>query len=100
MLEERKFLQDILFLGSLNPKSGSFIIDLRLQRHFTVFTMFTPGQDTIKTIYGSILGGHVKEWADPVTEKLVQPLINGTIHIFNKILKDTRYSPSAKKFHY
>jgi|NOAtaT_7_FD_contig_31_1470929_length_493_multi_2_in_0_out_0_2 dynein heavy chain len=32
--------------------------------------------------------------------KLVEPLINGTIHIFNKILKDTRYSPSAKKFHY
>lgn len=48
MLEERKFLQDLLFLGSLNPKSGSFTIDLRLQRHFTVFTMFTPGQDTIK----------------------------------------------------
>ncbi len=32
--------------------------------------------------------------------KLVDPIINGTIHIFNKILKDTRYSPSAKKFHY
>jgi dynein heavy chain len=62
LLEERKFLQDILFMGSLNPKSGSFIIDLRLQRHFTVFTMFTPGQDTIKTIYGNILGGHVCEW--------------------------------------
>jgi len=52
LLEERKFLQDLLFMGSLNPKAGSFTIDLRLQRHFTVFTMFTPGQDTIKSIYG------------------------------------------------
>jgi len=29
-LEERKFLQDLLFLGALNPKAGSFIIDSRL----------------------------------------------------------------------
>lgn len=41
-LEERKLLQDLLFLGAMNPKAGSFTIDLRLQRHFTVLTMFTP----------------------------------------------------------
>jgi len=62
--------------------------------------MFTPGQDTIKQIYGSILGGHLKAFSDPVIEKFTEKLIDGTIHIFNRILKDTRYSPSAKKFHY
>jgi len=27
-------------------------------------------------------------------------MIDATIHVFNRLLKDTRYSPSAKKFHY
>jgi dynein heavy chain, axonemal len=27
-------------------------------------------------------------------------LIEATIILFNKILRDTRYSPSSKKFHY
>jgi dynein heavy chain len=46
------------------------------------------------------LKGHIAPWGDDASMKLVEPIINGTIHIFNKILKDTRYSPSAKKFHY
>ncbi len=29
-LEERKFIQDLLFLGSMNQKAGSFFVDLRL----------------------------------------------------------------------
>lgn len=42
-------------MGCLNPKSGSFLIDLRLQRYYSVFTMFTPSDLVIKTVYGSIL---------------------------------------------
>ncbi len=27
-------------------------------------------------------------------------LIEATIHVFNRLLKDTRFSPTASKFHY
>jgi len=45
-------------MGAMNPKAGSFYVDLRLQRHFSTFTMFTPDAITIKYIYGQILTGH------------------------------------------
>ena len=41
-LEEKKFIQDLLFFACLNHKSGSFTIDLRLQRNFSCYTMYTP----------------------------------------------------------
>jgi len=58
MLEEKKNLEDLLFMGSLNPKSGSFVIDLRLQRHFSLFTMYTPAENSIKTVYGQLVQHH------------------------------------------
>ena len=51
-LEERKFIQDLLFFSCLNHKSGSFTVDLRLQRNFTTITMYTPTDDIIKRIFG------------------------------------------------
>jgi len=99
-LEERKFLQDLLFMGALNPKAGSFIIDSRLQRHFSTFTMFTPDGLTIKYIYGQILQGHFTSFQDSAYDKVTDQIIEASIFIFNKILRDTRFSPSSRKFFY
>lgn len=51
-LEERKFIQDLLFFACLNHKSGSFTVDLRLQKNFSSFTMYTPTDEIIKRIFG------------------------------------------------
>ena len=51
-LEERKYIQDLLFFSCLNHKSGSFIVDLRLQKNFSAFTMYTPTDEIIKRIFG------------------------------------------------
>lgn len=100
MLEERRFLQDLLFFACQNQKSGSFVIDGRLQRNFTIFTMYTPSQDIIKTIFGSILNAHLNT-VDEKLQKLTDKYIDATIFVFQKILKDAlHFSPSAKKFHY
>lgn len=99
MLEERKMLQDLLFVACQNPKSGSFFVNLRLQRHFSVFSMYTPSSDTIKTVYGSILGGHL-QYFDEKLGSMSEKIVEATLTLFNRILKDTRYSPSARKFHY
>jgi dynein heavy chain len=50
-LEEKKFLKNIMFTGCMNPKSGSFIIDLRLSRHFTLVSCLTAEKEILKTIY-------------------------------------------------
>lgn len=98
-LEEKKFLQDLLFFASQNQKAGSFQVDLRLQRNFSVFTMYTPTQDIITTIFGSILGAHFAT-LDPKVKDLASPIVEATIQLFKQILKTTQFSPSAKKFHY
>jgi dynein heavy chain len=59
-LEEKKTLQDIMFLGCLNPKSGSFVIDLRLTRHFTMVALTLPEKEILNTIYGQIMSNHLK----------------------------------------
>ena len=40
-LEEKFFMADCLFAACMNPKSGSFYVDSRLQRHYTVIACDT-----------------------------------------------------------
>jgi len=41
-----------MFIGCMNPKSGSFNIDLRLTRHFTMIALGVPEKDILATIFG------------------------------------------------
>jgi dynein heavy chain len=54
-LEEKKELHDIMFIGCMNPKSGSFNIDLRLTRHFTMIALGVPEREILATIYEQVL---------------------------------------------
>uniref|UniRef100_A0A4X1URR4 Dynein axonemal heavy chain 17 n=1 Tax=Sus scrofa TaxID=9823 RepID=A0A4X1URR4_PIG len=47
------------YVACMNPTSGSFTIDPRLQRHFCVFAVSFPGQEALVTIYSSILAQHL-----------------------------------------
>jgi len=58
-LEEKKYLVDVMFTGCMNPKSGSFVIDLRLSRHFTLISCLTAEKEILKTIYHQILDSHM-----------------------------------------
>jgi dynein heavy chain len=62
--------------------------------------MFTPDALTIKYIYGQILTGHFGTFQDSAFDKTADQLIESTIFLFNKIQRDTRYSPSSMKFFY
>ena len=54
-----KEIHNVQYVACMNPTAGSFTIDTRLQRHFSVFSVSFPGQDALKTIYSSILQGHL-----------------------------------------
>jgi dynein heavy chain len=45
------------------------------------------------------LDGHLSKF-DSSVSKLGDKIIDATISVFNKLLKDTQFSPSARKFHY
>jgi len=98
-VDERKMIEDILFTSCVNPKSGSFTIDLRLQRHFSVFSIRMSNSDLLRHIYSQILQSHLAQF-DNSFNGLSEKLIEATLYVFNKILKDTAFAPSARKFHY
>lgn len=100
-LEEKKFIQDLLIFACLNHKSGSFVVDLRLQKNFSSFTMYTPTDEIITRIFGEILKSHFQtpgfdEKLPAFTEKVME----ATVMFFTKTIRNPQFSPSAKKFHY
>ena len=50
-LEEKINLVDIMFLACMNPKSGSFQVDLRMTRHLTQVALTVPEKEILLTIY-------------------------------------------------
>jgi dynein heavy chain len=50
-LEEKKYLDDCMFTACMNPKSGSFVADMRLTRHFTLVSCLTAEKEILSTIY-------------------------------------------------
>ena len=98
-LEEKKYLLDIMFLACMNPKSGSFNVDLRLSRHFTLISCLTAEKEILKTIYFQILDNHMSVFEKSVAD-LTQKIINATMSVFLGIATSPQFMPTAKKFHY
>eukprot|EP00927_Polykrikos_kofoidii_P041032 TRINITY_DN34968_c0_g2_i1.p1 TRINITY_DN34968_c0_g2~~TRINITY_DN34968_c0_g2_i1.p1 ORF type:complete len:3218 (+),score=730.51 TRINITY_DN34968_c0_g2_i1:1253-9655(+) len=99
---EKIDLVDMLFTACMNPKSGSFMVNPRLQRQFTVLTCFSPSASLISGIYTSILEKHLGSFV-PQVQKLLDPIVNGTIDTLcggGGILNTPCFLPSASKFHY
>ena len=87
------------YVACMNPTSGSFTINPRLQRHFCVFGISLPGPQALQTIYQNIFQGHLKQGnfsstIQRISEKIVQAALN--LHI--KV--STTFLPTAIKFHY
>jgi hypothetical protein len=73
-----------MFLGCLNPKSGSFVIDLRLSRHFTMVALGTPDKEILNTIYHQVLSNHLKNF-DSTFNNYAKKVVDATSAVFNGI---------------
>jgi dynein heavy chain len=101
-LDEKRDLVDIMFCACMNPKAGSFMVNNRLQRQFTVLTTFTPTAAVIAGIFLPILEKHLVQFP-PTVQKLTEPIVNATIDTLTGgggILNTPCFLPSASKFHY
>jgi len=50
-LSVQKKIADIMFITCMNPKSGSFFVDVRLTRHLTTMCLSVPEKEILATIY-------------------------------------------------
>ena len=94
-----KDIHNTQYVSCMNPTAGSFTINSRLQRHFTVFALSFPGLDALTTIYNSILSQHLaaNNFAQAV-QKLSLTVIQCALTMHTKVSQN--FLPTAVKFHY
>nr|XP_003818154.3 dynein axonemal heavy chain 9 isoform X2 [Pan paniscus] len=94
-----KEITNVQYVSCMNPTAGSFTINPRLQRHFSVFVLSFPGADALSSIYSIILTQHLKLGNFPASlQKSIPPLINLALAFHQKIA--TTFLPTGIKFHY
>ncbi|XP_077184230.1 dynein axonemal heavy chain 17 isoform X3 [Paroedura picta] len=94
-----KDIHNCQYVACMNPTSGSFTIDSRLQRHFCVFAVSFPGHEALSTIYCTILVQHLALRNVPmVIQKMHSQLVSAALTLHQKIT--LTFLPTAIKFHY
>uniref|UniRef100_A0A8C9J5L0 Dynein axonemal heavy chain 9 n=1 Tax=Piliocolobus tephrosceles TaxID=591936 RepID=A0A8C9J5L0_9PRIM len=94
-----KEIRNVQYVSCMNPTAGSFTINPRLQRHFSLFVLSFPGADALSSIYSIILTQHLKLGNFPASlQKSIPPLINLALAFHQKVA--TTFLPTAIKFHY
>ena len=55
-----KKLENVSYVGAMNPTAGSFFIIDRMQRHFATMATPFPEAEVLRNIYTCIMGGHLQ----------------------------------------
>ena len=96
-----KDIHNTQYVACMNPTSGSFTINPRLQRHFATFSVAIPNEENLFSIYNTILSGHLEDPGNKFTEsikKMCTNLVKATIELHQFCAH--MFSPTAVKFHY
>ncbi|KAL2077982.1 hypothetical protein ACEWY4_025667 [Coilia grayii] len=94
-----KEVHSVQYMACMNPTAGSFTINPRLQRHFSVFALCFPGADALLTIYSSILGQHLRgEGFGAALQKGAPHLVQLALALHQRVT--ATFLPTAIKFHY
>ena len=94
-----KEIHNVQYVACMNPTAGSFTINPRLQRHFSVFAVSFPGVEALKTIYQSIVSQHVSQGGFVAqVQKSVDKIVTAALNLHQKVA--TTFLPAAIKFHY
>nr|NP_001262793.1 dynein heavy chain at 93AB, isoform C [Drosophila melanogaster]AGB96173.1 dynein heavy chain at 93AB, isoform C [Drosophila melanogaster] len=96
-----KDIHNCQYVACMNPTSGSFTINPRLQRHFCVLAVSFPGPESITVMYSSILAQHfanAEQKFTPIVTRMTPNIVAATIALHNKCLQV--FLPTAIKSHY
>ncbi|KAK0086060.1 hypothetical protein PV325_003945 [Microctonus aethiopoides] len=96
-----KDIHNCQYVSCMNPTAGSFTINPRLQRHFSVFAVSFPNHESLTTIYSSILSQHLSNlehrFPSYVTE-LCGNIVQASLQLHHRCAQV--FLPTATKFHY
>uniref|UniRef100_F6QQT7 AAA+ ATPase domain-containing protein n=1 Tax=Xenopus tropicalis TaxID=8364 RepID=F6QQT7_XENTR len=94
-----KEIHNCQYITCMNPAAGSFSINPRLQRHFSVFAVHFPGADALNTIYSKIISTHFQHGSFSYSViKAVPTLVQAAICLHQKMTQN--FLPTAIRFHY
>ncbi|TRY96398.1 hypothetical protein DNTS_010073 [Danionella cerebrum] len=94
-----KEIHNCQYITCMNPAAGSFSVNPRLQRHFSVFAVHFPGADALSTIYSSILSGHFQQGGFSFgVSRMASTLVQAAICLHQKMSQN--FLPTAIRFHY
>ncbi|KAM9310019.1 dynein axonemal heavy chain 11 [Pholidichthys leucotaenia] len=94
-----KEIYNTQYVACMNPTAGSFIINPRLQRHFSVFAVNFPSSEAQKSIFGQILCGHLKQQCfGLLVQKSAADVVQAAITLHHKMAHN--FLPTAIKFQY
>nr|XP_057916965.1 dynein heavy chain 9, axonemal [Doryrhamphus excisus] len=94
-----KEIQNIQYVSCMNPTAGSFTINPRLQRHFSVIALSFPGAEALTTIYTAILWQHLQNDGFTATvRKNTSALVQLAVAMHLRVA--STFLPTAVKFHY
>jgi len=93
-----KKLENVQYVASMNPTSGSFFIIDRLQRHYATIATPFPDTDVLRHIYINIMGGHLEVGFAAAMRDALPSIVDAAcaVHV---AVADT-FLPTAIKFHY
>ncbi|KAL6109087.1 dnah11 [Pungitius sinensis] len=94
-----KEIHNTQYVACMNPTAGSFTVNPRLQRHFSVFAVNFPSSDAQTSIFSQILCGHLKQQLfSPLVEKSAVAVVQAAITLHHKMVHS--FLPTAITFHY
>eukprot|EP00698_Gefionella_okellyi_P021190 TRINITY_DN679_c0_g2_i1.p1 TRINITY_DN679_c0_g2~~TRINITY_DN679_c0_g2_i1.p1 ORF type:complete len:4462 (-),score=1316.63 TRINITY_DN679_c0_g2_i1:16-13401(-) len=94
---DTKVIQAVQYVTAMNPRSGSFTISERLQHHFATFACNFPDEESLQTIYRSILDSHLRTF-DQRVQRFSANIVDASIELHRRV--SSTFVPTAVKFHY
>lgn len=90
-------IKNTMYITSMNPTAGSFLVDPRLQRWFWISAISFPEQSSLNTIFSAFLVKHFQKFKGSIQE-LVVPVIKSALQLHGAI--ETTFRKTALNFHY
>ncbi|XP_072536739.1 dynein axonemal heavy chain 11 [Salminus brasiliensis] len=92
-----KEIHNTQYIACMNPQAGCCTINPRLQRHFSVLAMNSPSNETLNSIFSSILVQHLQSQTfSPEVVSISPALVQAAIVLHHKAI--CHFLPSANNF--
>ncbi len=94
-----KKIEDIIFISAMGPPGGGrSVITPRLQRHFNIITYTDLQDESIHTIFNTIINAFMYNFSNEI-KAVLDPLCQMTLRVYNNVLYGP-LKPTPNKSHY